>query len=173
MVPRQGNAIAEMPASTRSLIIVRNAGDATTIPTISSIFFFPHHYPLALAVNQSPAVYILSPALDYPGYQRFFLACDEELRRPRADTSSAEDTRLRLDRNLWYPGKRLTDFEEKIEGLWTAMKTINNMISCSIRRILWIDSQFETSSSDVFGSIQPNARDVLFPLDITKNNQRD
>ena len=28
----------------------------------------------------------------YPGYQRFFLACDEELRRPRADTSSAEDT---------------------------------------------------------------------------------
>ena len=29
-----------------------------------SIFFFPHHYPLALAVNKSPAVYILSPALD-------------------------------------------------------------------------------------------------------------
>ena len=25
---------------------------------------FPHHYPLALAVNKSPAVYILSPALD-------------------------------------------------------------------------------------------------------------
>ena len=30
----------------------------------ASIFFFPHHYPLALAVNKSPAVYILSPALD-------------------------------------------------------------------------------------------------------------
>ena len=29
-----------------------------------SIFFFPHHYPLALAVNKSPAVYILSPFLD-------------------------------------------------------------------------------------------------------------
>ena len=29
-----------------------------------SIFFFPHHYPLALAVNKSPAVYILSPSLD-------------------------------------------------------------------------------------------------------------
>ena len=29
-----------------------------------SIFFFPHHYLLALAVNKSPAVYILSPALD-------------------------------------------------------------------------------------------------------------
>ena len=25
----------------------------------------------------------------YPGYQRFFLACDEELRRPQVDTSSA------------------------------------------------------------------------------------
>ena len=29
-----------------------------------SIFFFPHHYPLALAVNKSSAVYILSRALD-------------------------------------------------------------------------------------------------------------
>ena len=29
-----------------------------------SIFFSPHHYPLALAVNKSPAVYILSPVLD-------------------------------------------------------------------------------------------------------------
>ena len=29
-----------------------------------SIFFFPHHYPLALAVNKSLAVYILSPGLD-------------------------------------------------------------------------------------------------------------
>ena len=29
-----------------------------------SIFFFPHHYPLALAVNKSLAVHILSPALD-------------------------------------------------------------------------------------------------------------
>ena len=28
------------------------------------IFFFPHHYPLALAVNKSPAVYILSRVLD-------------------------------------------------------------------------------------------------------------
>ena len=27
-------------------------------------FFFPHHYPLVLAVNKTPAVYILSPALD-------------------------------------------------------------------------------------------------------------
>ena len=30
---------------------------------------------------------------NYPGYQRFFLACDEELRRPQADTSSAEGRR--------------------------------------------------------------------------------
>ena len=29
-----------------------------------SIFFFPHYFPLALAVNKSPAVYILSPALE-------------------------------------------------------------------------------------------------------------
>ena len=28
------------------------------------IFFFPHPYPLVLAVNKSPAVYSLSPALD-------------------------------------------------------------------------------------------------------------
>ena len=31
--------------------------------------------------------------LHYPGYQRFFLACDKELRRPQAGMSSAfEDT---------------------------------------------------------------------------------
>ena len=30
----------------------------------SSIFFFPHPYPLALAVNKSPGVYISSRALD-------------------------------------------------------------------------------------------------------------
>ena len=29
-----------------------------------SIFFFLHHFLLALAVNKSPAVYVLSPALD-------------------------------------------------------------------------------------------------------------
>ena len=28
---------------------------------------------------------------EYPGYQRFFLACDEVLSRPYADSSSAED----------------------------------------------------------------------------------
>ena len=32
--------------------------------TRKKIFFFPHYYPLALAVNKSPAVYILSSALD-------------------------------------------------------------------------------------------------------------
>ena len=31
---------------------------------LASVFFFPHHYPLSLAVNESPAVYILSRALD-------------------------------------------------------------------------------------------------------------
>ena len=30
----------------------------------ASILFFPHHYLLALAVNKSPVVYILSPAFD-------------------------------------------------------------------------------------------------------------
>ena len=34
------------------------------IGKLMSIFSFPHHYPLALAVKESPAVYILSPALD-------------------------------------------------------------------------------------------------------------
>ena len=44
------------------------------------------------------------------GTRYFFLACDEELRRLQADTSSAEDF-LRLERNrkprmksLWHPG---------------------------------------------------------------------
>ena len=47
-----------------------------------SIFFFPHHYPLVLAVNKSPAVY--SP--------------------------------------------RSTDFEEKIEGLWTGYSFVREEI---------------------------------------------
>ena len=44
------------------------------------------------------------------GTRYFFLACDEELRRLQADTSSTEDF-LRLERNrkprmksLWHPG---------------------------------------------------------------------
>ena len=32
------------------------------IGRLFSIFFFPHHYPLALAVNKSPAVYITALA---------------------------------------------------------------------------------------------------------------
>ena len=32
--------------------------------TKTSIFFFPHPYSFALAVNKSPAVYFLSHALD-------------------------------------------------------------------------------------------------------------
>ena len=49
----------------------------------------------------------------YPGYQRFFLACDEELCWPQADTSLATARRheRRSDRNrkpcmksLWHPG---------------------------------------------------------------------
>ena len=32
----------------------------------ASAGFFPHHYSLALAVNKSPVVYILSPSLDGP-----------------------------------------------------------------------------------------------------------
>ena len=59
--------------------------------------------------------------LIYPGYRRFFLACDEELRRPLADSSSADREKklfafraghfLRLNRNqkprmksLWHTG---------------------------------------------------------------------
>ena len=51
----------------------------------------------------------------YPGYQRFFLACDQELRRPQADTSSA--FRRRHDRHpkprmksLWHPGYSIIGF---------------------------------------------------------------
>ena len=64
---------------------------------------------------------------DYPGYQRFFLACDGELRfvgrrttrvRPKAEDTSCEATHfLRLDRrrkprmkSLWHPGYILTGY---------------------------------------------------------------
>ena len=46
----------------------QNAGFALSYPlvpctqTLFLFVLFPHHYPLALAVNKSPAVYILSPA---------------------------------------------------------------------------------------------------------------
>ena len=63
----------------------------------------------------------------YPGYQRFFLACDGELRfvgrgptrvRPKAEDTSSEATHfLRFDRkrkprmeSLWYPGCILTGY---------------------------------------------------------------
>ena len=36
----------------------------------------------------------------HPGYQRFILACDYELRRPQAEDTSGEAAR----KNLWYPG---------------------------------------------------------------------
>ena len=44
----------------------------------------------------------------YPGYQRFVLACDAELRRPQADTSSAFGRRHDRNRkprmkSLWHP----------------------------------------------------------------------
>ena len=70
----------------------------------------------------------------YPGYQRFFLACDEELRRPQAHTSSAfGGSLLRLDQNqkprmksLWHPGyiklNMLTSSWKWINGDWWRWK---------------------------------------------------
>ena len=40
----------------------------------------------------------------YPGYQRFFLACDEKLGRPEADTSSGEGRRHERRSNEKKPG---------------------------------------------------------------------
>ena len=80
----------------------------------------------------------------YPGYQRFFLACDEELRRPQADTSSAFGRRherrsrekksfrtghfLRLDRNrkprmksLWHPRHSFSRNKEEKKCLYKVM----------------------------------------------------
>ena len=55
----------------------------------------------------------------YPGYQRFFLACDEELRRPQADTSSAEGRRHERNSGLDRVEKNLF----KIRGLLTFVFT--------------------------------------------------
>ena len=46
---------------------------------------------------------------NYPGYHKFFLACDEELRWSQADTSSGHFFRLNQDRkprtkSRWHPG---------------------------------------------------------------------
>ena len=43
--------------------------------------------------------------LTYPEYQRFFLACDEELRRPKAEDKSGKDEkslapRVQLTKNI-------------------------------------------------------------------------
>ena len=58
-------------------------------PVFSLKKFFSDALSAAIVVVIAPAS--LSQAIDpYPGYQRFFLACDEELRRP--PRPSAEDT---------------------------------------------------------------------------------
>ena len=44
----------------------------------------------------------------YPGYQKFVFACDEELRRPQADTSAAEDTTETANRAWKVPGTQGT-----------------------------------------------------------------
>ena len=71
--------------------------------------------------------FLFARHFDYPGYQRFFLACDGELRfvgrrptrvRPKAEDTSGEATRfLRLDRkrkprvkSLWHRGYILTGY---------------------------------------------------------------
>ena len=74
-----------------------------------------------------PTKFRFARHFDYPGYQRFFLACDGELRfvgrrttrvRPKAEDTSCEATHfLRLDRrrkprmkSLWHPGYILTGY---------------------------------------------------------------
>ena len=45
----------------------------------------------------------------YPGYQRFLLACDEELRRPQADKSSAfgRNWKPHMERESIYKSEKL------------------------------------------------------------------
>ena len=77
--------------------------------------------------------FLFARHFDYPGYQRFFLACDGELRfvgrrptrvRPKAEDTSGEATRfLRLDRkrkprvkSLWHRGYILTGYVNNRPG---------------------------------------------------------
>ena len=68
-----------------------------------SIFFFPHPYPLALAVNKSPAVYILSRALD--GLWRENRGSDNGLLTTPLTSVKGIAKRLRIWLHLWRASK--------------------------------------------------------------------
>ena len=61
----------------------------------TSTGFFPHHYSLALTVNKSPVVYILSPSLDGP------------LRENRGSVNRLTQ-KLKRFQNSIYPSRKST-----------------------------------------------------------------
>ena len=84
---------------------------------------------------------------DYPGYQRFFLACDGELRfvgrrptrvRPKAEDTSGETTHfLRLDRkrkprmkSLWHPGYIFTGYVNNRSHYYVSREQVSFFTSC-------------------------------------------
>ena len=86
-------------------------------------------------VNVRSRLPLVRTKFDYPGYQRFFLACDGELRfvgrrptsvRPKAEDTSGEATHfLRLARKrkprmkrLWHRGYILTPQIDLIQGMF-------------------------------------------------------
>ena len=64
------NKVERYPVHIRFIflfVLFENIGELASEATAErerEKFFFPHRYPFTLAVNKSPAVYILSPALD-------------------------------------------------------------------------------------------------------------
>ena len=77
----------------------------------ASIFFFPHHYILALAVNKSPAVYILSPALD--GLWRENRRSVNRLRNQYIEISIGASERIQKSTHAVSPSRKINLFHTK------------------------------------------------------------
>ena len=103
-------------------------------------------------VNVRSRLPLVRTKFDYPGYQRFFLACDGELRfvgrrptsvRPKAEDTSGEATHfLRLARkrkprmkSLWHRGYILTGYvnnrpEKKNSHYYVSIEQVSFFTSC-------------------------------------------
>ena len=66
-----------------------------------------------------------------PGYQRFILPCDYELRRPQAEDTSGEAAR----KNLWYPGYLDLWKRKNLVSQYPAITLVMN--ACFSRRSLF------------------------------------
>lgn len=99
----------------------------------------------------------ISPQKPYPGYQRFFLACDGEL--SAADTSSAEGRRRERRRMFWY--KRGCNWLGAIKGMalrsrgfsrWSLFKTETG------NRAWKVSGTQGTKTDDLLGNARRNRR---------------